>query len=154
MELTIVVSLMLLAIILLLIEMFLIPGISVAGIGGAVAAVVSVVLAFRENTVMGWITLSFGVLMMVLLGWVFFKSKALDKMSLQTTIDGSVGAVKELDINEGDEGISVSRLAPMGKVRINGKTIEAKTTGEFIDEDTAVVVEKVFETNILVKSKN
>jgi len=56
-----------------------------------------------------------------------------------------------LNIKIGDIGKTSSRLAPMGKVRINGAVIEAKTNDEFIDQGVEVVVLEVFNTNVLVE---
>jgi membrane-bound ClpP family serine protease len=39
----------------------------------------------------------------------------------------------------------------MGKVRVNGITIEAKTTGDFIDENTEIEVVKVLFNQVVVK---
>jgi membrane-bound ClpP family serine protease len=39
----------------------------------------------------------------------------------------------------------------MGKVKVNGQTIEAKSVDEFIDEGTPILVKEVFKTNVLVE---
>jgi len=56
-----------------------------------------------------------------------------------------------LDIKVGDRGIALSRLAPMGKVKVKGQTVEAKSEDEFIDEGTPISVKEVFKTNVLVE---
>ena len=73
-------------------------------------------------------------------------------MALKTGIDGKVDPLKGLSIKVGDTGKTTSRLAPMGKVKINGAVIEAKTNDEFIDQGVEVVVLEVFNTNILVET--
>ncbi|MDR1678985.1 MAG: NfeD family protein [Prevotellaceae bacterium] len=153
MDLTIVISLMLLAIVLLLIEIFLVPGISVAGVLGIAGIIASVIWAFQIDTTTGLITLSAGILVCAFFAWLVFRSRVLDKMSLKAEIDSTVETVKNLNINAGDEGIAISRLATIGKVQVNGNTVEAKTNGSFIDEGTEVIVVEVFESNILVKAK-
>jgi len=80
------------------------------------------------------------------------KSKTLDKMSLHTDIDSKVETVDESKIKIGDKGITISRLAPVGKVKINGETVEAKSLYDFIDEDTEVKVTAVNATNVEVKT--
>jgi membrane-bound ClpP family serine protease len=54
----------------------------------------------------------------------------------------------------GDEGLTLSRLAPIGKARINGITVEAKSMDELIDENTPVEVIRVDGYNVIVKIKN
>ena len=83
--------------------------------------------------------------------WLFLRSRALEKMSLTTVIDGKNEPLKDMNIQVGDTGIALSRLAPMGNVRINGQTVEAKTYDDFIDQGEAVVVKQVFSTNVLVE---
>ena len=84
----------------------------------------------------------------------FIKSKSLRRISLTTNIDSKVDTSDLNKINVGDEGITQSRLNPIGKVFINNLIVEAKSiNGEMIDEDTEVVVNKVDWSNILVSRK-
>jgi membrane-bound ClpP family serine protease len=78
------------------------------------------------------------------------KSKALDRIALKSNINSTVAAKELPEISAGDTGISISRLNPMGKVRINDITMEAKTLGEFIDENTQIKVIKVSPTQLIV----
>jgi len=59
--------------------------------------------------------------------------------------------LKDVDVKIGDVGITSSRLAPMGKVKINGHIVEAKTNDDFIDEGVEVKILEVMNTNILVE---
>ena len=63
----------------------------------------------------------------------------------------SVDSISQEHIKPGDKGITISRLAPMGKVKINGHTMEAKTADDFIDQNEEIVVLEVFKTNVLVE---
>ncbi len=150
--LTPVIILLILGIILFLIEIFLIPGISIAGIGGLLSTGVAIFLAFQISSFWGILVLLFGLILLGLLVWVVYYSKTLDKLSLKTNIDATVEKADEKnEIKIGDVGITLSRLAPMGKVKVNDVVIEAKTEGEFVDENTEIIVLKVFSNNILVK---
>jgi hypothetical protein len=42
----------------------------------------------------------------------------------------------------------------MGKVRINNITIEAKTLGDYLDENTAIEVLKVLPNQVIIKQVN
>ena len=64
------------------------------------------------------------------------------------------GIQPRLGIVPGDEGLTLSRLAPIGKARINGITVEAKSMDELIDENTPVEVIRVDGYNVIVKIKN
>lgn len=155
MDIIIVIALLLLAIAFLLVEFFLIPGVSVAGGAGVILMAISVWYAYSHiGTVAGNITLVGSVALTGFSVWIFLKSKALEKMSLKTNITGTVDKIDENVIKPGDRGITISRLAPMGKVRINGHDMEAKTNDEFIDQNTHVVVLEVNNTNVLVTMDN
>ena len=90
-----VVLLVLAGVALLLMEMFLLPGFGVAGIGGFAALVGAVVLAWiKIGHIAGYITLAACLLMSGLAIWGFLRSKALDKMALDSKIDSHVELAK------------------------------------------------------------
>ncbi|MDD3322641.1 MAG: NfeD family protein [Paludibacter sp.] len=152
MEITIVIVLLVVGIIFFLIELFLIPGISIAGIAGTIFMGGAVYYAYtRISGVAGHITLFASIVLLAIAIIVFIRSKALDKMSLQTNILGKNEPMENMTIQIGDKGIASSRLAPMGKVKINGNIIEAKTNDDFIDQGTEIKVVQIYKTNILVE---
>lgn len=79
---------------LLLAEMFLLPGFGIAGIFGLLSLAGAVVLAYLKLTAMwawaGHVTLAACVVLSGIAVWVFVKSKAMDKMALDTKIEGGV----------------------------------------------------------------
>jgi len=86
-----VVLLVLAGVALLLMEMFLLPGFGVAGIVGFGCLISAVVVAWLLlGRLAGYITLGSCVLLSALAIWGFLRSKALDKMALDTKIDSHV----------------------------------------------------------------
>jgi membrane-bound ClpP family serine protease len=154
MEIGIVFLLLVIGVLLLLVEFFLIPGISIAGIGGVLFLGGGVVYAYTAiGPVAGHLTV-FGALVIISFAvWIFLKAKTLEKMSLKTEIESKNDPLAGMDVKEGDEGIAISRLAPMGKVRISGNVMEAKSQNGFIDEGSEIVVKQVLSTNVLVDRK-
>ena len=154
METTIVIILLVVGILLFLIEFFLIPGISIAGIAGVAFFGGAIYYAYYSigNTA-GHITLISSILLLGIAVWLFLRLKVLEKMSLKTDIDGKNDPMKDMVIEIGDIGITSSRLAPMGKVKINNHIVEAKTNDDFIDPGVEVTVIDVMKTNILVERK-
>ena len=79
---------------LLLAEMFLLPGFRIAGIFGFASLVAAVVIAYLKLVALwawaGHVTLAACVLLCAIAVWVFVKSKAMDKMALDTKIEGGV----------------------------------------------------------------
>jgi membrane-bound ClpP family serine protease len=78
------------------------------------------------------------------------RSKSFNRVALKTDIDSKLVSSRDLGIVPGDEGLTLSRLAPIGKARINGITVEAKS----MDENTPVEVIRVDGYNVIVKIKN
>jgi membrane-bound ClpP family serine protease len=79
---------------LLLAEMFLLPGFGIAGIFGLASLVAAVVIAYLKLVALwawaGHVTLAACVLLCAIAVWVFVKSKAMDKMALDTKIEGGI----------------------------------------------------------------
>ncbi len=150
---TIVALLALAGIIFLLIEIFLLPGFGIAGIGGIVLLIGSIFYAYSYiGATAGTITLFATI---ILLGGTFFwliKSKSLRKIALTTDITETVDNSDLKQINKGDVGIATSRLNPIGKVMINEVMVEGKSfDGEMIDEESEIVVISVSSFNVIVK---
>ena len=86
-----VVLLVLAGVALLLLEMFLLPGFGIAGVSGFACLVGAVVVAWIwMGHVAGLITMGACVLVSALAVWGFVRSHALEKMALDTKIDGHV----------------------------------------------------------------
>ena len=154
-DLIIVAIVILLGVIFLLLEIFLLPGITVSGIAGFFFLIGGIAYAYMYlGPVAGNISLIIAGLLLAGSFIYFIKSKSLRRISLTTNIDSKVDTSDLNKINVGDEGITQSRLNPIGKVFINNLIVEAKSiNGEMIDEDTEVVVNKVDWSNILVSRK-
>lgn len=152
-NLIIVAALVVLGVVLLLVEFFLLPGISIAGVGGAIFMVGGVIYSYIYlGSTAGNITLALSLLMLALAFVWLLKSKTLQKIALTADINETVDNSELRSLKPGDTGLAVSRLNPIGKVMINDITVEGKSfDGEFIDEDAKIEVVKVETYNVLVK---
>lgn len=147
-----IIFLILLGLSLLLIEFALIPGFTIAGIGGFVSLVASVYISFvNYGTVGSLITLIVILIAAPIMMFYFFKSKSSKKMILDSQIDGKIENIDAEKIHVGDIGKSISRLAPSGKVNVNGEIVEAQSTGAFIDQNLSVRVIKIQANKIIVE---
>ena len=152
MDILIVIVLCAIGILLILVEIFLIPGLTITGIGGAAFSIGGIFYAFKTLGATGGIITLISVAAIIAIAFVYLiKSKALDRIALKTDINSTVAGKELPAIAEGDQGISVSRLNPMGKVRVNNIVMEAKTLSGFIDENTPVTVVKVSPVQLIVK---
>ena len=152
MEIAILITLLLVGVCLIVVELFLIPGISIAGIAGVIFIGAAIYVSYAYiGEVAGHLTLAGSFVLLIVAIWTFVKTRALERMALKTDIVGINEPLKGIEIAVGDVATTVSRLAPMGKIRIKNQTIEAKTNDDFIDEDQEVRVIKILNTNVLVE---
>ena len=56
-------------------------------------------------------------------------------------------------VRVGDVGCTISRVAPMGKVLVNGEEYEAKYRNGFLDKGENVVIVEIEGTVLVVESK-
>lgn len=147
-----IILLILLGLLLLLIEFAVIPGVTIAGIGGFILLGASVYIAFSEfGTGAGFLTLTFVLIASPLVIYYLFKSKTGKKMILDSSIGGTVEPVNSTKIHVGDTGKSLGRLAPSGKVKVNGEVVEAQSTGAYVDHNTEIKVLKILQNKIIVE---
>lgn len=144
-EILIVVALILLGILFMLAEIFLLPGISIAGIAGAIFLIGGIVYSYLFiGSMAGNITLAATAIAMGASFFLLLKSKSLRKISLETNIESKVDNSDLGKISVGDTGIALSRLNPTGKVMVNDLTVEGKSfNGEFIDDDDEIEVVRI-----------
>ena len=151
MDILIIIGLIAAGIILFMIEIFVIPGISIAGIGAFFCLIYANYFAFSNlgNTA-GFITLAASAIACVGTLILFMKSKTLDKIALKKNITSTIDNEAELSVKKGDSGIAVTRLALIGMADINGHHVEVKSVDGFIDEKTPIVVSRIADGTILV----
>lgn len=155
MDILIIIALIVAGIILFLVEIFIIPGISFAGIGAFVCLIYANYFAFSNlgNTA-GFITLAASTLACVASLFIFMRSKTLDKIALKKNITSTVDNKAEQSIKVGDTGIAFTRLALIGIADINGHHVEVRSIDGFIDEKTPIIVARIDNGNILVEKQN
>lgn len=155
MNLLIIVFLIFLGIVLLLIEFTILPGITIAGIGGLLLFAYSIYLAFTSyGTLVGFITLGFVLIVSPVLVVKLFKGRSGKKMVLHTVLSGFTNEINEEKVKIGDIGITVGRLAPMGKIKVNDEVVEVKSTGTFIDPGEKVRIIHIEKSLITVEPLN
>ncbi|GHT43857.1 hypothetical protein AGMMS49965_18520 [Bacteroidia bacterium] len=152
MDLLIVIVLCLLGIFLMVTEIFLIPGSTFVGLAGIASCIAGVYYAFEYlGPTAGMFFLVLSAIAVCVAVVYFIRSKALDSIELRTEIDSTVAGTEVLQIAAGDVGKAVSRLNTMGKVRVNGITMEGKSVNGFIDEGSDIEVVEVSPMQLMVK---
>ena len=153
----IVIFLIVLGILLFLVEFLIVPGITVAGIGGAISIITGVVLAFYyEGPTTGLIVLISAAVLIGLTVVFMLKAGTWKKLMLDKASDSTVDFIKinEGRIKVGDTGKTITRLNPMGKVMVGNEYYEAKSMDKLIDQNTDVEIVKIESNKIIVKPLN
>lgn len=149
-----IILIILTGLVLLVLEVFVLPGFTIAGIGGLILLALGIFFTYKEfGSTIGHLSVAGSILAFGILIYISTRTSTWKRMALHTTIDSSIETVEENSIKPGDAGIAVSRLNPMGKARINGQIIEAQCPGHFINENSEIEVVKVFKTYVTVKPK-
>ena len=145
-----VVSLILIGLVLIFAEIMLIPGIGVAGILGLLSMGGSCYYAFYEfgSTTGGIVTGVNGLLLLLLTIYVL-RAKTWKRFTLDTNID-SKAVFPDPVLSVGDRGKTVTRLSPMGAVRVGDNVIEVKALEGMIDPGVEVEVVLIEDNKIYV----
>jgi len=152
MTLTLVILFILIGLILIWLEFFIVPGITIAGVGGVILMLGGIYFAYANaGRNIGHIVLLSSILALTVMLVISFRSNTWNKTALNTNVDGIVDGIDKNKIKVGDKGTTVSRLAPMGKVIVNGEIIEAKSKLGFVDPKEEIIILEVYSTNVLVK---
>ena len=152
MEIAIIAVLLIVAIILFLVELFLAPGITIAGILAGGCYLYANYYAFTHlGMTGGFVTLSISAVACVVSLILFMRSKTLDRVSLKTNITGKVDRTAERSVKVGDTGITTTRLALVGYADIGGQIVEVKSADGFLDEKTPIVVTRITDGILFVQ---
>ncbi len=147
-----IIILIVIATILMLVELFIIPGTSFAGILSFCCYAFGIYYAFNYfGGVGGFVTLSIIALVVIATIVIFMKSNTLDRLALKKEITSEVNRDDEKSIKVGDKGVSTTRLAQIGYADFYGKIVEVKTDEGLIDEKTPIVVVRINNRTIFVK---
>ncbi len=151
---TLIIVLIVIGLIFLVAEFLIIPGITVAGIAGFVLIIFGVYLGYSQfGTTTGHIILLSTAVASVATIALSLRAKTWRWATLSANIDSKAVEEYEHIIKPGDVGITVSRLAPMGKAVINDNIVEVTALGEMIDQQSTIEVVKVEGSKIIVKLK-
>ncbi|MDW0117391.1 nodulation protein NfeD [Sporosarcina thermotolerans] len=142
-------------VILIILELFL-PG-GIAGTLGAIAVVVSIILAGGNPMYMAYsvlIAIAVAVIGMVIIMKFFGKRlHLLNKMVLMDSTDTDSGYVSNVNRTEllGKKAKTITPLRPAGTIDMNGERIDVVSQGSYIDKGKHVIIVKVEGSRIVVR---
>ncbi|MBA7527880.1 hypothetical protein ES705_20060 [subsurface metagenome] len=150
-----IILIILLGIVLFLVEFLVIPGITIAGIGGFILVAGGVFCGyyFRGVSTGNYILIGTGI-SMILIFVMALKLKTWRRFGLKSTVEGRVRVINDDAIKVGDEGKTVARLAPIGKALINDALYEVRSDGTYIDADSDIIITRIEGNKIFIETKN
>lgn len=151
MTLTAILILLAIGFLLVVLEIFVLPGIIVGIIGGGLI-ITSIVLAYINlGTEISHKLLLSTAIVSIVLAYFAFRPATWKKVSLETMVDGKMNTIN--NINKGDEGVTSSKLSTSGNAVINDVTVEVHSESGYIAENTPIIVHRVEQNKIWVKQK-
>lgn len=137
-----IVVLVVIGVLLLVAELVLLPGLSVAGICSLLCYGGAVYFGFdRYGTTGGLIVIAAVIALSVVAAMLSLRTRTWNKLALNDNIDGTSQQLPSDVLTIGDRGVAMTRLAPSGKMLAGGETYEARTLGNvYVDERSEVEV--------------
>ncbi|MBL4716139.1 MAG: nodulation protein NfeD [Bacteroidia bacterium] len=150
-------------VILLVLEIFVIPGFGIAGVAGILSIIFALTFSLIHNDLFdfdftfslnGWeafthalftvfISMGLSILLSIVLGKKVIKSNYFARnVALSTTQKSEEGYTVDTEAHDiiGKTGIAVTVLRPSGKVEIDNERYDANTEGDFIEKDENIKV--------------
>jgi membrane-bound ClpP family serine protease len=151
---TVIAALIVIGLIFLILEILVVPGTTVIGVVGFILMGIGIWQTYIVyGTPMGHYVLGGSMVLTIGALVLSLRSKTWNRAMLHTEINSKANVYDGSKIKAGDTGKTVSRLVPMGKALINNDYYEVRSTGEFIDQETEIIVTKIEFNKIYVKPK-
>ncbi|MDB2685993.1 hypothetical protein N9Y42_02175 [Mariniblastus sp.] len=155
-------------------EIFVIPGFGIFGIGGILLVVVSLVLAGQDFVIpmngKDWAQVPYSLMPIIgaglgMVAAVFFLQAAIEKSPFLSRFVLDTNDREDTGLGEGDpeatanwgyllgkKGVTVTRLNPAGKAKIDGSVYDVISTGLMLDKATKVEVVEAVANRIVVQT--
>jgi membrane-bound serine protease (ClpP class) len=160
-------------VVLLGLEIFVLPGLAIAGIAGTACIIIGIILSFQDFVIpspsMPWqaremgnnVLKVVGSFLVAFIGGISFIRFALPSFSkvvkgpyLEASLKSShADSEAIIGVGVGDIGVVVMPLRPSGRVSIGNRMFDVVTEGDFIEKGAQVLVIKVSRNKITVSRK-
>ncbi len=152
----IAVALAIAGLVLLVLEIFVVPGFGICGILG-IGSVIGAVICVAPSLSAAIMQIGLAILITILLVFISFKCgrtrRVWNRLILKdatSTEEGYVSPPAELNDLVGESGMALTDLRPSGAALLNGKRTDVLTEGSFVMRGTKVRVIKVEGSSVVV----
>ena len=148
-----IILLIILGALFLIAELLLLPGVSIGAIVSLVCYGSAIYIAFDDfGSAIGILVIAIEIILSSITVVVSLRAKTWQRFSLKQSIDSTGVEQPEQSVAVGSRGIALSRIAPMGKVEIGGRTYEAKSADDaYIDQRQEIEVVGFDNFSIIVR---
>jgi membrane-bound ClpP family serine protease len=151
MTLTTVILLIIIGLLIILAEIFFVPGSTIVGVIGVALVMVGVVGAFYSlGSRTGWIVFGSTLAVLAVLTYLGFRTRTWQRFAVKSSIDSKV-PVDSDRFNVGQQGITLTRCTPIGKVQFENGVEEVYSANDYIDAGTEIVIVRIHDHKIIVK---
>lgn len=154
MTLTTVLLLIVIGLLIVLAEIFFVPGSTIVGVIGIVLILVGIVGAFYLGRNTGFLVFGITLALVAILGYFGFKTNTWQRFAVKSAIDGKATEdARRFQI--GQSAITLTRCAPIGKARFEDGTIEeVYSSSDMIPENTPIHIHRIIDQKIIVKPQS
>ena len=140
---------------LLVAEIVFVPGTTVVGILGFIFSAYCIYLGYDYfGPTTGTLILLAGAVLNIVALVLAFKGKSWERFSLKNTMKGKFNEDFKVDLKEGDKGLTISSLKPIGKAQFGEHEIEVRSDGGFVMENVEIEVKRIESSKIIVEPIN
>lgn len=148
-------GLIIIGFILILVEVFLVPGFNIFGIFGFILIVLGIIFAYTKLP-LWWANfiMAISLAISLVLIWGVVKSKSWRRIVLDTKqekVQGFHASSDDLAPLIGKKGIAHTKLRPAGIALIDDQKVDVMTEGGFIEKDQPVEVIQVEGNRVVVR---
>ncbi|MCP3924637.1 MAG: serine protease [Desulfobacterales bacterium] len=158
--------------ILLILELFVIPGFGIAGVAGFCLIITGMVLSLQDFTIPTYpwqkellfknLTLIVSSVVIAFISGMLILRYVFPNLSIakkgpyltKTLEDSKADSFETLSVKVGDTAVAESYLRPSGKIKVNDDIIDAISEGEFLEKGTIVEVIKISGNRVIVSRKD
>lgn len=137
--------------ILIIVELGILPGLSISGIFAIIISIFAFYYAYDSFGVWGVTTtvLIYVVGIPILVKYILEKNRHLFP-KLNTVVEGKVNPLEEIQVSVGDKGVAESRMAPVGFAVFNNQRMEAYSIEGVISKGDTIEVVKIENNKVYV----
>ena len=147
-----IIFLVLLGVFFLVVELIFLPGVTLGTLLALVSYAAAAYLGFDRFGVVGGVLVLVAILLLSLVATIIsLRAKTWQRLALNDKIESKSADSPEDSVAIGERGVAISRLSPMGKIKIADKVYEAKSDGTYIDQRSVVEVVGFENFTVLVK---